>query len=209
VVSGTLLAKGNVLENMELQLVLIISMALVTGSHMECISKLHSFGIQTNMYPLTEDNEVTNEAWTQFLEKRRKQERRMQKGVERIGVPGRFDVLFGRGKAYQQHIGNVRYRSLIEECKAQYDRASREEKTQITEEIVQIVKQSTGRFLKDDGAGWEEVEDVVARLKASHTFRGMRAGANKTSASSRDKRQDLPSDMESGDTASSSKRMRN
>jgi hypothetical protein len=34
-----------------------------------------------------------------------------------------------------------------------------------------MVKITTGRFLKDDGAGWVEIPDEVARFKVSHCFR--------------------------------------
>ena len=77
-------------------------------------------------------------------------------------------------RGYHDHFGNIRFRSLLEDCHQQYDNASRDEKTKITEEIVGIVKEAGGRFLKDSGNGWEVVEDSVARLKVSGTFRAMR-----------------------------------
>jgi hypothetical protein len=106
-------------------------------------------------------------------EKRRTLER-MKGNVVRIGVPGQHDVLLGRGKGYQQYIGNLRYRHLIEELSTQYESASNTEKKELTEEVVRKIKETSGRFLKEDSAGWAEVGDGVARFKVSHAFRSMR-----------------------------------
>lgn len=72
------------------------------------------------------------------------------------------------------HIGNMCYRKLIRDCTETYDNVTYPQKKIITDEIVNIVKQSSGRFLKYSGVGWLEVGDDVARLKVSHTFRGVR-----------------------------------
>ena len=112
------------------------------------------------------------------MEKRRKLERMeaaSNKNKVRVGVPGRHDILLGRGKASYLHMGNLRFRYWVESRVHLYDLATtKSEKKKMTREIVQLVKDSTGRFLKDDAAGWVEVEDDVARLKVSHAFRSLR-----------------------------------
>jgi hypothetical protein len=96
--------------------------------------------------------------------------------VAGVCVPSRNDVLFGRGKRYQNHIGNQRFRKLIDDCLSTYDKASKEQKTKIAQEIVGIVHQARGRFLKDDGAGWVQVTDLhTLRQKVAHAFRGLRS----------------------------------
>jgi hypothetical protein len=106
------------------------------------------------------------------MEKRRRLERQAQvHRLERVGVPGSFDVLVGKGRSLQEHRGNKRFRHLIDAHGREYHNASRHDKTALTEKMVQMVKQTTGRFLKDDGAGWVEIPDEVARLKVSHCFR--------------------------------------
>ena len=96
--------------------------------------------------------------------------------VAGVCVPSRNDVLFGRGKRYQNHIGNQRFRKLIDDCLSTYDKASKEQKTKIAQEIVGIVHQARGRFLKDDGAGWVQVTDLhMLRSKVAHAFRGLRS----------------------------------
>ena len=94
-------------------------------------------------------------------------------------VPGPFDVLLGRGRLIQEHLGNLRYRQMIDEHKDQYDSASKLEKTNIAKKVVQLVQASQGRFLKrdegEDGGGfWIEVDDETAREKVSHSFRNRR-----------------------------------
>jgi hypothetical protein len=122
---------------------------------------------------VTEKGEVAIDSNREMWEKYRTLERMKQK-VVRIGVPGRNDVLLGRGKGFQQYIGNVRYRHLIEEHSTRYESASMMEKKELTEEVVRIIKEASGRFLKEDSAGWAEVGDNVARFKVSHAFRSMR-----------------------------------
>lgn len=90
--------------------------------------------------------------------------------------PTQYDVLFGRGKPYQGHAGNIRLHKIVDFYKPRYVQARRHVKTEIAEEIVQFIKSGTkaGRFLKriDGEEGWEEVSDTVARDKVSHALRG-------------------------------------
>jgi hypothetical protein len=96
--------------------------------------------------------------------------------VAGVCIPSRNDVLFGRGKRYQNHVGNQRFRMLIDDCLLTYDKAGKEQKTKIAQEIVGIVHQARGRFLKDDGAGWAQVTDIhLLRQKVAHAFRGLRS----------------------------------
>jgi hypothetical protein len=90
--------------------------------------------------------------------------------------PQPFDVLFGRGGPLQRHPGNLYFRSLIDAQREIYDSAGRGMKSKISSKIIQRVKESSGRFLKQERNGvWTEVEDVVARLKASTAFRTWRS----------------------------------
>lgn len=99
--------------------------------------------------------------------------------VPRILQPSQFDVLFGRGKPYQGHAGNIRLHKIVDLYKPRYTQARRHEKTEIAEEIVQFIKTPTtnnkhGRFLKrvENEEAWVEVSDSVARDKVSHALRG-------------------------------------
>lgn len=94
--------------------------------------------------------------------------------------PGKFtevDVLLGRGGLVNLHPGNKAYLQHKERMQARYLTATKEEKTEISQELVDIVHGWGGRFmkLKDDGDGephdWYEIENVKARKKASQTLR--------------------------------------
>lgn len=93
-----------------------------------------------------------------------------------VGVPSKKDVLFGRGKSIQNHMGNQRYRQLIEDSYSLYEASKKDQKTHIAEEVIRIIHGSGGRFLRDDGAtGWVRVADSnMLRKKVAHAFRGLR-----------------------------------
>jgi hypothetical protein len=88
-----------------------------------------------------------------------------------------FDVLLGRGRRFQQHEGNQRFQSIIDENKYLYNSfQSRYEKTSTTRDIVNLIKTSSeeiGRFLKFDSAirEWVKVDDEVARVKVGQALR--------------------------------------
>jgi hypothetical protein len=88
-----------------------------------------------------------------------------------------FDVLFGRGKV-KDHYGNIHLHQLINMKQDRYEAAERWEKTIIAEEIVSIIRDRGGRFLKPSknkaGQSWIEVDAETAREKVSHTFRSRR-----------------------------------
>ena len=98
----------------------------------------------------------------------------------RIVHPTSNDVLFGRGKPFQSHEGNVFLHKLVKLHKDRYVNSRRYDKLAIAEEIVICVKEGSkgmpGRFLKraeDDGEDyWVEVTNEVAREKVSHALRG-------------------------------------
>ena len=133
-----------------------------------------TYGIPTYALPFNEHGKASNEDHKIYWEKRRQHERRTTSGSKFVAFPGPNDVLVGRGKLCQDHIGNVRYRSLVDKYKDRYDRSSNFDKTAIAFMIIKIVKESTGRFLKEDSEGWIEVDDNKARAKVSHLFRTRR-----------------------------------
>ena len=101
-------------------------------------------------------------------------------------VPQPNDVLFGRGRNVQDHPGNLRLHQLIENNRTRYEDAPKWEKTVIASEIVAIIKEENGRFLKAvSGSGNKKfiVQDSeAARDKVSHTFRSRRTADNNLQA---------------------------
>lgn len=85
------------------------------------------------------------------------------------------DVLLGRGGRSNHHAGNKRYLEEKEKIQPRYLAADKEAKTGISQELVDIVENWGGRFLKldEETNKWYKVKNIVARKKASQTLREM------------------------------------
>jgi hypothetical protein len=121
-----------------------------------------------------------------------------KKGKEiKISTPARLDVLFGRGKPYQSHFGNIRLHKFVKRQKERYTTARRHEKLTIATEVVRSIKfagQEPARFLKrsTEGDYWVEVSDFVARQKVGHALRGKPRGKKKGTRSLSSRQTTLP-----------------
>ena len=91
-----------------------------------------------------------------------------------VNVPGREDILLGRGQPRYLHPGNIRLRNLIELRRQEYDNATSAVKRRITNEIIHAIQERTGRFLRNDGLCWVEVDDAVTKKKVAQAFRTLR-----------------------------------
>ncbi|KAL3916514.1 MAG: hypothetical protein SGARI_007941 [Bacillariaceae sp.] len=91
-------------------------------------------------------------------------------------VPGAFDILLGRGKSFQNHKGNLRYRQIIESFREQYESmGAKREKTKLIKDVVQVIFNGGGRFLRQDDLGrWIPVDLEQSRDKVSHSFRNQK-----------------------------------
>jgi hypothetical protein len=143
---------------------------------------LSSFGIPSNCCPVhPSTGDVTVSSWHHWLQKREVFEavKATQDGNTGdshaiIPSPTDVDVILGRGRGVQNHMGNVRLREVIDADLEVYDNARSSQKTEIAELVVHHIRGLSGRFLKVGDSGWEEVEDSIAREKISHTFRDRR-----------------------------------
>mmetsp|Transcript_20101 Transcript_20101/g.37574 ORF Transcript_20101/g.37574 Transcript_20101/m.37574 type:complete len:222 (-) Transcript_20101:34-699(-) len=91
-----------------------------------------------------------------------------------VECPHHEDLLFGKGQAIMKHPGNVAMRRLLETRLDRWEVAPFKDKSGITWEVVNVIVQGGGRFLKEDGNGWfVQVEDEVARQKVSIAFRDL------------------------------------
>jgi hypothetical protein len=147
------------------------------GSHMECIYQLMTFGIKSSDFPVTITGEKRHDSHREYIRKMRHTENLRSDGVKRIIIPGPLDVLLGRGKPLQKHDGNLSYHFVVEGYHERYEQASKLDKTQIAKTIVDKIREHGGRFLKQEDAGWVEIDDEAARTKISHTFRNHRIAA--------------------------------
>lgn len=148
------------------------------GQPIDIDFKLQTFGIPVKDFPLMEDGSLSTTWHREWQRLQREQEEEREAVDESIIVPRRFDVLFGRSKKAREHTGNLRCQFLIEMNKDRYEKADRFGKTVIAEEIVTIIHESYGRFLKWQKGGFVEVEQKVAREKISHFFRNSRGKPN-------------------------------
>lgn len=150
------------------------------GNRSECLLSLQTFGIPASDYPVDANGNVVKEQHLRWLELRKALEyqRTYSPCSEVLSYemisPDRVDVMLGRGRAYYEHSGNVRLRTIIEKCSPEYEKANRSEKLKISEKVVSKIKKSGGRFLAESGGRWNVVPDKVARKKVAHAFRSLR-----------------------------------
>jgi hypothetical protein len=83
------------------------------------------------------------------------------------------DVCCGRGKRHWNHTGNVNFRKTIREYVLRYVEAPvKSDKTLVVISIVDKIRQSGGRFIKEDRVGrWFDIGDAEAREKVGHSLR--------------------------------------
>lgn len=83
------------------------------------------------------------------------------------------DVLFGRGKCYQEHPGNRRMRAIIRQYKEQYSTIPRSKKRDLVEALYSEITQDGARFLhKSSGEDTFVVVDIpIALQKVRNTLR--------------------------------------
>ena len=129
------------------------------------------------MLPFGPDGNFTTQPFLSFLEKRKMKESQyqaMEEGKGMILYPNSEDVLMGRGRPFQQFVGNLNLNRIVAEHQEEYNKVDRKSKTRLTRRIVQLIKDGNGRFLKRDSemdGGWVVVTDAQAREKIAHAFR--------------------------------------
>ncbi|CAJ1965311.1 unnamed protein product [Cylindrotheca closterium] len=143
------------------------------GTHMEVLYELMAFGIPVDSVPVSTEGELKRKNHLDFLKMRQRQESMV--GAPRIVIPTHKDVLFGRGKPFREHQGNIILYEMIDSKLEYYESASTKQKTAAITEMVDAVNSSGGRFLKQDVAGcWMAVDPKMAKEKVSNTFRTRR-----------------------------------
>jgi len=101
--------------------------------------------------------------------------------------PNDNDVLLGRGGRTNNHPGNKKYLEAKDTMQARYLAADKNEKTPISQELVDIVKGWGGRFLKQDTTTnqWYEIDNLQARKKCSQTLREVNTAENRAAKRAR------------------------
>eukprot|EP00545_Synedropsis_sp_CCMP1620_P007354 CAMPEP_0119008638 /NCGR_PEP_ID=MMETSP1176-20130426/3834_1 /TAXON_ID=265551 /ORGANISM="Synedropsis recta cf, Strain CCMP1620" /LENGTH=417 /DNA_ID=CAMNT_0006961009 /DNA_START=41 /DNA_END=1294 /DNA_ORIENTATION=- len=99
--------------------------------------------------------------------------------LQGVDYPGMNDVMCGRGGGTNNHIGNIRFRQLVNEHKLRYLAASKVDKPKVAMEVVLMWRalDPPGRYLtktdasQGDDSLWHDVGDKKAREKASQCLR--------------------------------------
>lgn len=109
---------------------------------------------------------------------KRKRKRSPRKKVEpktkRYVEAAEVDVLLGRGGQSNHWPGNKRYREAVDNLKSWYreiDDNDKDQKTLLSQCLIDSVHEYEGRFLDHDANGWYEIENVMARRKVSQALR--------------------------------------
>lgn len=107
--------------------------------------------------------------------------------------PGEHDVLCGRGRKCFNHMGNVKFRAIVQSFLPQYSKAvAKLEKSYILSDVVEQVRKNSGigGFIKKDpdSGRWYEVGDFLAREKTSQAFRDVLHDKYKSSNTAKKKR---------------------
>jgi hypothetical protein len=146
------------------------------GTDMEIIYTLMTFGIPNETLPVSFNGSLRLENHRDYVRKMRNA-CKVDDDIDRIIVPGKFDVLLGRGKPLQKYSGNLNYHYVIEGYHDRYEAAPKGVKAGLAMAIVEKINDQGGRFLKQDEAGWTVIANEAAKSKVSHTFRNHRIAA--------------------------------
>ena len=95
--------------------------------------------------------------------------------------PNTFDIICGRDRLAFNHPGNRRFRVIVKIHRERYQTCkSRDEKSKITDEIIDSIQQK-GRFLKYDDVAklWCVVTQEYAHEKVSHALRSAKDPSKK------------------------------
>ena len=135
-----------------------------------------TFGIPVQGFPISDDGELKTNIHSKWISRQRRKEEILERGdgFDKIALPGRYDVVVGRGKPYRTYTGNVWFLQLIEERQEAYRMAGRGDKAVIVKDVIETVRQR-GRFVsRETGGWWVEVDEDTAIEKVSGAFRTMR-----------------------------------
>jgi hypothetical protein len=115
-----------------------------------------TFGICTDHLPLSFDGELKKVNHSKWIARRRMLEMEMKAtgNFHGIDLPGRHDVLFGRGTPFHQHIGNIPMRQLVEYYVDEYRPGPRSKEKELVNNVISSIRNANGQFLERRRDGW-------------------------------------------------------
>lgn len=147
---------------------------MYVGSSIEVKYSLQTFGISGALFPLEKNGTLSLEKFRDYMAtvlQKERDEEAQNKG--KILCPTGVDVLLGRGRHPQEHVGNLKLAELVDAHTDTYPSIPKQGKKLLHVSIVRAVQAQGGRFLKrgPPGEGWEIVGDDVAIDKVRNRFR--------------------------------------
>ena len=123
--------------------------------------------------PLDDTKKKLDDTYAALRNHRIRFEDAIDPNAERVDKLHKTDILFGRGKGFQNHPGNQRMREIIDKYKRQYHSLKRSEKRKMVENVYKEITANGARFLKkvSDENAFVKVDEPVALQKVSHTLR--------------------------------------
>jgi len=164
--------------NLKERRVIVTSMVEVIRNKGGRFLKLDSDGSSWQEVPMPEVREKITQLFRNFRRPRRSQQQKTplslsaQSPLLESEDISANDVLFGRQAG---NDGNLRLKQLVERTAAKYDAATRGQKKLLVDSLMDEIKSSKGRFLKQvEGGKWQQVSDEAAVAKISSHFRNYR-----------------------------------
>jgi hypothetical protein len=144
-------------------------------SYVELIYTLMTYGIPVDLFPMNSDSVIKKTNHNRWIARRKVKELALGQGgggtFSGIDLPTRQDVLLGKGKPVQTHMGNIKLRGLVDVHMDEYKATENGLKGIVILHILETVKASSGRFLiKDNDGWWQEVPDNIASDKIFKNF---------------------------------------
>jgi hypothetical protein len=109
---------------------------------------------------------------TKARRKRAPRKKMVPENKEYVVEPTEHDIFCGRGGRSNHHPGNKRYRAEVDNLRDWYTSLDdKDEKTDLSQCLVDYVKSYGARFLERDETGWYVIDDITARRKVSQALR--------------------------------------
>jgi hypothetical protein len=148
------------------------------GPHTELLYSLMTFGIPVDLFPMGADSAIKKTKLNRWIARRKYKEfalEHLEGGFKGTDLPNREDVLLGKGKPIQMHMGNVKLRGLVDVHIDEYRATEKGLKRIVILQILESTKANSGRFLAQDQNGWwQEVSETEAKSKILKTILSVR-----------------------------------
>ena len=106
------------------------------GSDIECQYELASYGISQKTLPIDSEGRLLVDKFLERLSQKRQEEASATTNDPSMIRPGKYDVLLGRGRPYQEYEGNLHLADIIDENRIRYQNGGRGQKSVIASKAL-------------------------------------------------------------------------